>query len=117
MIRKFRCEVTQIHELDIEIDDEKFTQKEMDEFVESFYPDVKTYENHAAMLASLIFNGETDGFIEGYGDVKRYGEFVHDFSKDKKVDSGFNIIGNRENVSWRDVEVVEITPISKGSNA
>jgi hypothetical protein len=57
MIRKFRCEVTQIHELDVEVDDEKFTQKEMDEFVEAFYPDVKTYENHAAMLSSLIFNG------------------------------------------------------------
>lgn len=107
MLRKFRCTVTQEHEIDIEIDDEKFTQKEIDEITEAFWPDINTYEKNAAHLAAIQLNGETESFIEGYGDVKRNGKFVNPLTK-TNVDSGLNIIGTNEGVSWRDVEVEEI---------
>lgn len=70
MIHKFKYEVIQIHEVDVEIDDVSVNEQFMAEFRESFYP-YHTPTEHAEHLAQLAARNmiDPDGFVEGYGHI------------------------------------------------
>lgn len=71
MIRKFKCEVTQITDVEVEINDEQIDEQFMSEFREYMYPFV-TIDDHARHLAQLKAREliGSDGFVEGYGPLK-----------------------------------------------
>lgn len=63
---KFNINVVQ--EVEVTLDESKFTPEFMDEFRASFF-DFDTIEDHAKHIAQLYARGvvEGDDFIEGYG--------------------------------------------------
>jgi len=75
-IRKFRVEVTQ--EIEVELDAEKFDEAFMEEFREGFYPFTDLID-HAEHIGQLAARGFIEGgrilseFIEGYGQSKDMG--------------------------------------------
>lgn len=109
MIKKFKCTVTRVDEYEIEFDTEKYTEKKMEEFRESFY-NFDSYEEHAEHLAQIQarFSGDNfDPFIEGYGNVKRNFYAGEVCPKDKEFVEGITIVVDSEDKEC-EVEVEEI---------
>jgi hypothetical protein len=63
-------------EVDVTVDETKFTEEWMAEFRKSFYP-FFTVQDHIEHLAQLYARGVIDGFdkefVEGYGPLKEMG--------------------------------------------
>ena len=72
-MKKIKVQVT--FDVEVTLDDEKFTQEFLHEFSEVFY-DLDGIEGHAEHLAQLYVRGIADNgktFIEGYGPAENMG--------------------------------------------
>jgi len=65
-------------EVEVEIDESKFSPEFMKEFRESFYP-FQTMDQHIEHLAQMEARGviHNDNFIEGYGKPSDMGISIH----------------------------------------
>ncbi len=74
-----RREVTVVQRIQVEIDEEKFDPKFLQEFAETFY-DFKTVEEHILHLGQMFARGIMPecGFVEGYGELAEMGIKVRD---------------------------------------
>ena len=63
-----------VHTIEVELDEEKFTEEFMAEF-RSYITPLFTIDEHAEYLASRYASGDIDewGFVEGYGEAKEFG--------------------------------------------
>lgn len=74
---KFVVEV--VSEIQVTLDESKFTPEFMESYRQHFYSSVTSIEHHARHLAQLQARGIVDrpqinnGFIEGYGNVQEFG--------------------------------------------
>ena len=113
-MRKFKVTVTQEKEYEIEIDENKMTEEELDSFEEFFYDldqeddRIKSLANNYCKLRAIGFSG----FIEGYGYVLEDGEVpfearFHDLKKED-INTGINFKIIDEDEEYPDIEVEEI---------
>lgn len=58
--------------VDVCIDDNKFTQQVMDDFSEVIFK-INDLNGHAQHIAKLCAQGETNFFVEGYGELSEVG--------------------------------------------
>lgn len=65
---KFDVEVTRTSTVEVEIDEDEFDEKFMEEF-RSYMYDFDTIEDHVRHLAQLAARESASGFVEGYGHI------------------------------------------------
>lgn len=123
-IRKFKCIVRREDEYIIEIDDEIINDEFNKEFSKHFYPfdELEDHAEHLSQIQARFDN--SDGFIEGYGYIKRDGELPFSFKdfdkngkwlpqkKQRQPTDGINIIIEDED-NYCEVDVEEIVDISQ----
>lgn len=113
-MRKFKVTVTQEKEYEIEIDENKMTEEELDSFEEFFY-DLDQEDDRIKSMAGDYARLRTIGFsdfIEGYGYVLEDGEVplearFHDLKKED-INDGINFKIIDEDEEYPDIEVTEI---------
>ena len=114
-MRKFKVFVTQEKEYEIEIDDDKITEEELDSFEELFYDldqeddRISSMARDYARLRAIGFSG----FIEGYGYVLEDGqapfEAIMRGLGDKDINTAINFKAIDEDDSDPEIEIEEIT--------
>lgn len=91
-MKKFKCEVIEAYEYEIEIDDDVWTDEAIQEWSKSFYDaeDIHDFVEHLAKMKPGYESGE---FIEGFGIPKIDGKvpFVWDDPDGKTVSKEINI--------------------------
>jgi hypothetical protein len=65
-MKKFKCKVTKEYEYEIDIDEVIWTNEDIKEWAEYFYP-VNDIEDLARNLASMKTDYDEGDFIEGFG--------------------------------------------------
>lgn len=75
-----------IQEIEVDLDETKFTPEFMAEFRESFYP-FTTLDEHRCHLAQIFARGIGDGasFIEGYGPAKGMGISFRQIEQEEEI--------------------------------
>ena len=117
MKRKFKVSVIRYDDYEIELDDEVLTEDWMKEWRQQFYSftNLRDHAEHLAQLQARF----GDSFLEGYGHVRRDGEYIWpgntEGHKDDLHADGINIkIINEDNCTEIDTE--EITEESDGES-
>lgn len=106
-VKKFKCVVERRDEYIIEIDDKVINKEWVDNFRLYMYQFHNLHE-HAEHLAQIQARfGDSLRFIEGYGSVKRDGEYLCGTQKDELLCEGVNIIIVEEDEDC-EVQVTEI---------
>lgn len=84
-LKKFKVTVTQ--EVEVELDESHFTDEFNEVFSEVIF-DVDCLEDHAEHLAKMEARGLIgfDGFVEGYGDIRKMGANLKIIQQDAEVE-------------------------------
>jgi hypothetical protein len=105
-MKKFKCRVTKTYEYDIELDENIWTEINLKEWGEVFYP-VTDLEDLASTLASMKTNYDEGDFIEGFGVPMINGKEPFTYGDDKdSINKSVNINIISENEI--DVETEEV---------
>jgi len=79
--------------VEVEVDENKFTDEFMNEFREVFYDfdDINDHIKYFAQLTArgIILEGDINQFIEGYGDTKEFGIKTKIIHQEEEINDSF----------------------------
>jgi len=107
LVRRFKCEVTRVDEYIVEIDETVINEAWMAEFRKSFYS-FMGLADHARHLAQFQARFGSLRSPEGYGMVKRNGEFAFTRDPNAYKEEAINIVIVSEDDQC-EAEVTEVT--------